>query len=98
MQVPAHTVSGNVRGSELAEIYVSVPIWIGIACIIMAFVYLKVTNDRKLFRRILVVSHLLIAAELMHSKQLNFWIGFSLFLLWFAAAGYVVWRERKERK
>lgn len=81
----------------MQELYSGIPIWIGIACIIIAFVYLNVTADRRLFRRILLVSHLLIAAELMHSKQLNFWISFSVFLLWFVAAGYVVSKEREEK-
>lgn len=82
----------------MEEMFGNVPIWLGLGGILISLLFWKFLPDKQHFRYTFLVSHLLIAIGLMSQKHRIFWVGFLVFLLWFAAAFYVIRKERGEKK
>lgn len=91
----ACTVSCNVA-SKMTHQYGAIQIGLGLGVMLLAFLF-WLRADRTQFRWLFLVGLMGLAGGIMASGFIDFWFGFSLFLLWFVVAGYFYFQERQER-
>ncbi len=75
----------------------SVQIALGAGVIVLSILFL-VRGHRRKFHILLLIGFMGLIGGLMASDLIDFWMGLTLFVLWFVLAGVFYTKERKERK
>lgn len=69
---------------------------LGLVVVLLAYLY-RSRSQKRIFRILFLVGHMGLAGGLIASRFAPFWMGFGIFLLWFAVAIVFLFQERAER-